>query len=141
MNEDVIRLGGIGVRYLVDGSATRSQGMFELTVQPQSPVPPPHSHTDNDEMIYVLDGALRCTLDGETRDLQAGDWASSPRGSVHGFSNPFDAPARALVMQSPDIGQQYFLDVMAAIPANGPPDREKLVAVMARYGLRPGVPA
>jgi hypothetical protein len=48
---------------------------------------------------------------------------------------------RALVMQSPDIGKQYFLDVATAVPANGPPDRAKLVAVMARYGLKPGAPA
>ncbi len=45
----------------------------------------------------------------------------SPKGSIHQFSNPFDGQARALIVQSPDIGAQYFLDVQA--PAGRPTRR------------------
>lgn len=64
----------------------------------------------------------------------------SPKGSIHQFSNPFDGQARALIVQSPDIGAQYFLDVQATVSAGGPPDKAALVAVMARYGLVPARP-
>ena len=64
----------------------------------------------------------------------------SPKGSIHQFSNPFDGQARALIVQSPDIGAQYFLDVQATASAGGPPDKAALVAVMARYGLVPARP-
>jgi hypothetical protein len=66
----------------------------------------------------------------------------SPRGSVHQFSNPFDAEVRALIVQSPDIGAQYFRDVGAVVNAGGgPPDKAALISVMARYGLVPATPA
>jgi len=54
---------------------------------------------------------------------------------AHAFSNPFDQVARALVVQSPDIGAQYFQDVAQVVNAGGPPDKAALGAVMARYGL------
>ncbi|MGE5413217.1 MAG: cupin domain-containing protein [Syntrophomonadaceae bacterium] len=139
MNE-TIRVGQLSIDYLIDGAAQGSMGVFELTVPAGSNVPPPHSHTHNEECVYVLEGVLRYSVDGETRDLKAGDWMRTPRGSVHGFSNPHGAAARALIILSPDIGAQYFRDVAEAVGAGGPPDRAKLQAVMARYGLVPAPP-
>ena len=136
-----IKVGQLSIRYLLDGSSTASMGMFELTVPPNSNVPPPHSHTENDECVYVLEGKLRYAVGAEVRDLQVGENMFSPKGSVHQFSNPFESPARALVVQSPDIGAQYFRDVAAVVnTAGGPPDKAAMVGVMARYGLTPAAP-
>ena len=136
-----IQVGQLSIRYLLDGSSTASMGMFELTVPPSSNVPPPHSHAENDECVYVLEGKLRYAVGAEVRDLQVGDNMFSPKGSVHQFSNPFESPARALVVQSPDIGAQYFRDVAAVVNAGGgPPDKAAMVGVMARYGLTPAAP-
>ena len=33
---------------------------------------PPHSHTNNDECVYVLKGTFRCSVDNVTRDLCRG---------------------------------------------------------------------
>ncbi|CAD6518498.1 hypothetical protein LMG27952_01016 [Paraburkholderia hiiakae] len=132
-----INVGQLRIRYLLDGTATGGMGVFELTVPPNSPVPPPHSHKHNEEWIYLLEGVLRCSVDGTVRDLTPGEWGFSPRGSVHHFSNPHTDTARALVVLTPDIGAQYFRDVATIINAGGPPDREKLLGVMSRYGLMP----
>ena len=43
--------------------------MFELTVPPASNAPPPHSHSNNEELVYVLEGTLRYTVGADTRDL------------------------------------------------------------------------
>ncbi len=137
---DLITLGQLSIRYLVDGAATKGMGVFELHVPPNSNVPPPHSHTLNDECVYVIEGVLRYSVDGDARDLSPGEWMFSPRGSVHQFSNPHPAKAKAIVVQTPDIGAQYFRDVAAVVNAGGPPDREKLIGVMNRYGLMPAVP-
>jgi len=132
-----IQVGQLGIDYIVDGSATKSLGMFELTVPPGSNVPPPHSHSNNEECVYVLAGTLRYSVAGETRDLNAGQTMSTPRGSVHAFSNPFAETARALIVMSPDIGAQYFRDVAAVVDSGGAPDKAALASVMARYGLVP----
>lgn len=136
-SSEPIRVGQLGIRYLIDGAASGGLGVFELTVPAGSNVPPPHSHTQNEECAYVLEGVLRYSVDGETRDLKAGEWMSTPRGSVHQFSNPHQGTARALIILAPDIGAQYFRDVAAVVAAGGPPDRSRLLAVMARYGLKP----
>ena len=138
MSTSEIKAGQLGIRYIVDGSATASLGMFELTVPAGSNVPPPHSHTNNEEVVYVLEGTLRYTVDTETRDLGVGETMRTPRGAVHAFSNPSDRTARALIVLSPDIGAQYFRDVGAVLNAGGPPDKAALLGVMSRYGLVPG---
>ena len=140
MSNTEIKVGRLGINYVVDGSQTASLGMFELTVPPGSNVPPPHSHSNNEECVYVLAGSLRYSVGAETRDLTVGQTMSTPRGVVHAFSNPFAETARALIVQSPDIGAQYFRDVAAVINADGPPDKAALVSVMSRYGLVPAAP-
>jgi quercetin dioxygenase-like cupin family protein len=141
MNDQIIKVGQMEIRYLVDGAQRGGLGLFEMTVPAGSHVPPPHSHSNNEECIYVLEGILRYTVDNETRDLKPGEWMSTPRGSVHQFSNPGNATARALVMLTPDIGAQFFRDVGALASAGGPPDRAKLMEVMGKYGLVPAAPA
>jgi quercetin dioxygenase-like cupin family protein len=134
---ETIHVGQLTIRYLRDGSSQKQMGAFELTVPPNSNVPPPHSHSLNEELVIVLEGKLRYSVDAEVRDLSPGDTMFTPKGSVHGFSNPFDLPAKALIVLTPDIGAGYFRDVAAVINAGGPPDKTKLLAVMGKYGLVP----
>ena len=140
MSSPSIKVGQLSINYIVDGSNTSSLGMFEITVPPGSNVPPPHSHSNNEECVYVLEGTLRYTVGPETRDLGVGQSMSTPKGVVHAFANPFSTTAKALVVNSPDIGAQYFKDVAAVVNAGGPPDKAALVAVMSNYGLVLAVP-
>jgi quercetin dioxygenase-like cupin family protein len=134
---EILKIGQLEIKYLIDGAAQESMGLFELTVPSGSNVPPPHSHTHNEECVYVLEGTLRYSVDDVTCDLRPGDCMRTPKGSVHGFSNPHEGKARALIALTPDIGAQYFRDVASIVNAGGPPDRVQLLAVMARYGLVP----
>jgi quercetin dioxygenase-like cupin family protein len=134
--QPVVKIGQLEIRYLIDGTVTGAGvGMFELTVQPGARVPPAHSHRDNEEIVYVLEGTLRYTVDGETRDLKPGERMYTPRGSVHAFSNPHDHPARALIILTPDIGAQYFRDVAEIANAQGGPNPARMAEVMTRHGL------
>jgi quercetin dioxygenase-like cupin family protein len=134
--QPVVKIGGLEIRYLIDGTVTGAgSGMFELMVPPGATVPPAHSHRDNEEIVYVLDGVLRYTVDDETRDLTPGERMYTPRGSVHAFSNPHDSPARALIILTPDIGARYFRDIASVASAPGGPNPAKMAEVMTRYGL------
>ncbi len=140
MSTTEISVGQLRIRYLIDGTQSASLGLFELTVPPGSNVPPPHSHTDNEEIVYVLEGTLRYSVGNDTRDLSPGQTMRTPKGSVHGFSNPFGSVARALITLAPDIGPKYFEDVASVVNAGGPPDKAAIVAVMSRHGLVPAAP-
>ncbi len=136
---DVISIGQLQIRYLRDGAVDRTVGMFELTVPPGAKSPPAHSHA-NEEMIYCLEGVLRSTVDDEIRDIGPGETSYTPAGIVHAFSNPHDKPARVLVVNTPDIGAQYFRDVSAAARSPGGPDPARIADVMRHYGLIPVAP-
>jgi quercetin dioxygenase-like cupin family protein len=134
--QPVVKIGQLEIRYLIDGTVSGAgMGMFELTVAPGARVPPAHSHTNNEEIVYVLEGRLRYSVDDETRDLGPGERMYTPRGSVHAFSNPHDRTARALIMLTPDIGARYFLDIAEVAGAPGGPNPARMAEVMARYGL------
>lgn len=137
----IVKVGQLEIRYLVDGARQGGLGLFELKVPAGAHVPPPHSHTGNEECVYVLEGVLRYSVDDETRDLQPGEWMSTPRGAVHQFSNPGAETVRALIVLTPDIGAQFFREVGALAGAGAPPDPASLVAVMKRYGLVPAAPS
>lgn len=139
--QPVVKVGGLEIRYLMDGTVTgAASGMFELTVPPGARVPPAHSHCDNEEIVYVLEGCLRYSVDDEMRDLRPGEKMYTPRGSVHAFSNPHDQIARALIILTPDIGAQYFRDIAAVVNGPGAPDPAKMVEAMTRYGLKLATP-
>jgi len=136
----IIRLGAIEIRYLQEATEGCQMGCFEMRVPPNSNVPPPHSHSSNEELVYVLEGTLRYTVGSETRDLRPGDSMATPRGEVHAFSNPHADVARALVINTPDIGSQYFREVAPIVNRGGPPDKAALVAIMHKFGLVPAAP-
>ena len=138
---ETIRVGQLEIRYVKPADDACEMGCFELRVPPGSNVPPPHSHSANEELVYVLEGTLRYTVGGETRDLRPGEAMATPRGVVHAFSNPHAAVARALVINTPDIGPGYFHEVGSIINAGGTPDRAALLATMQRYGLVAAAPA
>jgi quercetin dioxygenase-like cupin family protein len=138
--QQIIRVGQLEIRYVQEAGSGCEAGCFELRVPPGANVPPPHSHSANEELVYVLEGTLRYTVGSETRDLSPGDAMATPRGVVHAFGNPHAAVARALVFNTPDIGPEYFREVGSIVNAGGPPDRAALLATMQRYGLVPAAP-
>ncbi|WP_042425179.1 cupin domain-containing protein [Streptacidiphilus anmyonensis] len=56
---------------------------------------PGQAHTiTREEILHLLEGALRFTLDGEVHDLTAGDVLVANAGSTLRVDNVSDAPAR-----------------------------------------------
>ena len=53
MNHDVIQVGQIGIRFLLESADTNGAvAMFEFTVPVGAKVPVPHYHKQYDETIY-----------------------------------------------------------------------------------------
>ena len=139
--QEEIRIGGIEVRFLLEGEQTGGAlAMFEFGVPAGTKVPAPHSHDGYEETIYGLAGVLTWTVGGDAHEVGPGEVLTIPRGVVHGFDNGGDVDARALAVVTPGIlGAAYFretADVIAAA-AGGPPDLAALGDVMRRHGLTP----
>ena len=70
-------------------------------VFPEETFVPPHTHPDQDEYIYVLEGRIDLILDGATQSATAGDLVRMPRGIAHAFFNNSGKPVKALFWAAP----------------------------------------
>jgi quercetin dioxygenase-like cupin family protein len=138
-SEELIRIGQLEIKFLINGGD--SQGaldVFEMVVPPQARVPAPHSHTEVDEFVQVIEGTLTYTVGGEKLELGPGQRCVVKRGVVHHFINAHAAPVRALVTLGPaKIGPGYFREIATVVNAGGPPDIARIKDIMARHGLVP----
>jgi quercetin dioxygenase-like cupin family protein len=87
---------------------------FENTIAPGEG-PPLHTHANEDEAWYVLEGKLRFRLGADMRSVPAGSFVFVPRGTPHCFQNVGAKPARILVMFTP-AGMESFFDRFASLP-------------------------
>ena len=63
--------------------------------------PPDHTHPTEDEVFYVLDGALTFRCGGESFDVDAGGFVYLPQGIEHGYIIRSEGPVRLLVVTFP----------------------------------------
>jgi quercetin dioxygenase-like cupin family protein len=69
--------------------------------------PPPHTHTREDETVYVLEGAITAFVGDQRVDVEAGSYAALPNNVPHGFTVRGDE-ARLLISLEP-AGAEYLL--------------------------------
>ena len=81
--------------------------------------PPNHTHTREDETIYVLAGSITATVGDQEIDVEAGSYAALPKDLPHGLTVRSDE-ARLLVGLQP-AGAEYFL--VPRDDADADPDR------------------
>jgi quercetin dioxygenase-like cupin family protein len=111
---------GVSVANPVGGSMTfkvrgpETHGvLFALeTIAAPGEGPPLHTHADEDELLYVLDGRFRFRLEDELREGSAGTCMYVRRGAPHTWRNVSDAPARMLAVFSP-AGMETFFERFA----------------------------
>src|SRR6266566_8921186 len=128
------KLGGIGIRFLVDGA--ESGGGFSLVEHPMEPralAAPMHRHSREDEYSFVLEGRVGADLGGEIVYGETGDLIFKPRGQWHTFWNAGDAPARILEIISP-AGFEKFFDTVTDLAARGELDPARMATLAAEYG-------
>ena len=69
--------------------------------------PPIHTHTREDESVYVLEGAIVAYVGDQQFEVEAGSYAALPNNVPHGFAVRGEE-ARLLLTLHP-AGAEYFL--------------------------------
>lgn len=130
-----VQLLALGVRFLIDGE--RTGGAFSLVEHPLEPRAlgaPVHTHANEDEYTFVLEGRVGIQLGDDVLEAGPGDLVFKPRGVAHAFWNAGDQPVRLLEMISPAGFENYFREMAPLMPPSeetGP----AIAGVAARYGL------
>jgi quercetin dioxygenase-like cupin family protein len=69
--------------------------------------PPIHTHTREDETLYVLDGSITAFVGDQRIEVEAGSYAALPKNVPHGLTVRSDE-ARLLITLEP-AGAEYLL--------------------------------
>ncbi len=91
----------------------RAHSLIELTVPGNTPGAPLHYHQTFIESFYVLEGEIQVIRGDEILNATTGTLLHMPIGTVHGYHNSSDKPARFLVICTPGGFDAYFTDLIA----------------------------
>src|SRR5215211_6217505 len=94
---------------------------------------PMHTHRNEDEYSYVLEGAITVLVDDELIQAPAGTLVCKPRNIPHTFWNQGSIPARLLEIISPAGFERYFDELAAVLGAGEPPDLDRIQALAQKY--------
>lgn len=133
---EVVLRGGFGVVGKVSGAETG--GAFSVVEHPLEAGilgAPPHTHANEDETSFVIEGEIGVLIGEEEFRAGPGSYVLKPRGVPHAFWNSGTEPARILEIISPAGFERYFEELAGVLSAGGPPDLGKISEVAARYGL------
>ena len=130
--------------FLATGKETNNQFATMETNYRKGLVPPPHTHTKEDETWQVLEGEVTFTVGEVTQTLRPGDFIFLPKNIQHSFVLESDT-AKMLLQVFPAGLEEFFMEL--SVPADkidypplpsGPPSPEwlaKIGALQQKYGL------
>jgi quercetin dioxygenase-like cupin family protein len=120
-----------GSEVKASGSSTGgSLTVIEIVVDGQGP--PRHTHTREDESIYVFTGALDVECGEDRFEAGPGSFVFMPRDLPHTFRS-IDGAATGLLIVTPGGLDQYFAELHAALSESG--DRSEIAKIQAKYGI------
>lgn len=93
-----------------------------------------HVHRREDEIGYVLEGALEIRFDDRTLVLDAGGIARLPKSIPHAIRNPLETPSRYLFMVVPGGLDQWF-DALADAKSDGALNDATFAKLSLDYGI------
>lgn len=134
----------LGSRFRWLATTPETAGAFalaEVTVRAGSE-PPPHTHENEEETFYLLEGEVDFVVDGVVTSARPGDLLVLPRGRQHGFRVKSEE-ARLLLMVTPGGLEEAFIATSEAASAaglpprpSGPPPREVIERLIDIHGAR-----
>ncbi len=138
----VVQPGGNDRPYVPGSTATarltsNETGSIAIVEQTFAPgvLVPPHIHSREDEISYVVAGEMGFRSAGREVTLAAGGYVVKPRGELHCMWNSGTVPARMIEIVSPGGLERYFVELAEAVAAAGAPSPELVAPIAARYGL------
>jgi len=93
-----------------------------------------HVHRNEDEVVYVVEGALEIRLDDRTLHARKGGVAHLPKNIPHALYNPLKTPLRFIAIAIPG-GMEQFFDEVAAAKHAGTLDDAMHRKISQKYGI------
>lgn len=126
---------GQAAKVKIRGAETGGDYYVLEAVSPPGEGIPPHVHTHEDEILYVVEGEFEICLETELFRVRDGATVHLPRGVVHGFKNVGTTPGTTLFTVIPARNFEEFFEKLAALPP-GPPDMQAVEEIFSKHEIR-----
>ncbi|MBY3380625.1 cupin domain-containing protein [Rhizobium laguerreae] len=134
-------LAGVVMKRLLSGRQANGQFCLFENISGGNTKTPIHVHAEDDETIYVMEGALTAVVNGEGHRLTAGQSIFLERGVPHQLMNMSGRPARYILIDTPALFDQFLEEAgherrqgeVAAPPT--PEEVERLRTASAKFGI------
>ena len=93
-----------------------------------------HVHTYEDEVVYVVQGAIQIRLGDGKLETSEGGVAHLPKGIPHALYNPLKTPLRIVALAIPG-GMEQFFDELESAMQNGSMDDARHGEISRKYGI------
>lgn len=126
----------MGATATYKATAEDTGGAYSLSVDitPPHGGVPLHVHNREDEAMYIIEGEYEIQCGDRTVRVTKGAFVFLPKGVPNRFENATDAPARHIHITSPG-GFERFMEQMALIASDGPPDKDKMREVLRKHEI------
>ncbi|BAZ05003.1 cupin domain-containing protein [Calothrix sp. NIES-3974] len=115
-----------------------SMAVVTVDVPPDGFVPP-HTHTQEEESYYMLEGSMVMQLGSEEFTIEPGDFVHVPAGTIHGYRNNSDQPIRFLAWTIGGSIDEFFIEMSTKI-REIPKDLPKMPEILEKYGVKMVIP-
>jgi quercetin dioxygenase-like cupin family protein len=124
------------VKVMLSSADTQGQSFVFETISPPGFFVPPHAHEHEDEYGYIVEGVFEVFVDGQIHEATTEAVLYFPRHTAHGFRNSGSTPCKMIWISTPGANVDPFFEELGALPADAPPDMEKVMGIFARHDMQ-----
>lgn len=122
-------------------SSESPRKMTVVTVKlPATGFVPPHTHAEEEEGYFVLEGSMTMFLGEGEFNLGKGDFVHVPQGTIHGYRNDGAEDCHFLAWTVGGEIDRFFIEMSEKIKSI-PDDLPRMPEILSKYGIRMNSPS
>ncbi len=127
----------IGQMTLLVGRGEWTAGAYNVLDQIVAPrlMSAVHSHAQEDQVAFVLEGTMTCWVAGQEVEVAAGGYVLRPAGLPHAMWNAGEEPIRFLEITNPATGFEEYVRRLGALIDTGEANPETVGALARDFGI------
>jgi quercetin dioxygenase-like cupin family protein len=131
-----LHLFGDVISVLLGGEQTGGRLTVMLGNAPPGGGPPPHLHTNEDELFLVVEGRISYFANDCWTEIGPGGAIYFPRGVVHSFRNIGTTPSKHWLIATPSGLEKFFGECADEFGKAGGPDMNRIVEIGHEHGIQ-----
>jgi mannose-6-phosphate isomerase-like protein (cupin superfamily) len=127
----------IGQMTLLVGRGEWTAGAYNLMDQIAAPrlMSAVHSHAQEDQVAFVLEGTMTCWVGGQEVEVAAGGYVLRPAGIAHAMWNAGEQPIRFLEITNPAANFQEYVRRLSNLIDSGEANAGSVGELAGDFGI------